>query len=367
MSATIGCGKSDFPPLEHIGSGSLHGLKRDMSIAQFTAIPASALVRTALSTGFALAITLTFLPPASAQIFIQSGTVQEAAEEPETDDEELSNPQQPAAGFGGIDEWKFEDRIWNGAVRSAAAGRALLQSQLDSQIAEIVRMCQLTEAQSQKLKLAGGSDIKRFFDRYTKLRKQFLKVRKDQNLVNSFWAELQPLQMEIQSGLFNDESMLLRVVPKALDDAQRAIYEHEARARRTFRMLAKLELLLVAADESLGLMIDQRERLTELCEKYVRTPRRFGKYDSDVILYELSRIPENEVREILDADQMKGWQQATAKGRGMEQFLRQNKLLPQDEPVRAIPIPVATSRQAKGEEPIEPTEDKPAVEKKNEG
>jgi hypothetical protein len=172
--------------------------------------------------------------------------------------------------------------------------------------------------------------------------------------------------MEIQSEFFNDESMLLRIVPKALDDAQRAIYEHEAADRRTFRMLAKLELLLVAADDSLGLMIDQRERLTELCKKHVRPPRRFGRYDYDsvVILYELSRIPENEVREILDADQMKGWQQATAMGRGMEQFLRQNKFLPQDEPARVIPMPEATSRQSKGEEPMV---DKPAVEKKHEG
>jgi hypothetical protein len=334
-----------------------------MSKSQFAAIPAPALVGTALSTGVALAITLTFLPPASAQIFIQRAIVQEAAEEAETDEEELPNAQQPAVVIGGIDERKFEDRIWNGNANSAAAGKARLQSQLDSQIAEIVRICQLTEAQSQKLKLAGGSDIKRFFDRYTKLRRQFLKVRDDPNLINSFWVELQPLQMEIQSGLFDDESMLLRVVPKALDDALRDIYEQEALARRKFRMLAKLELLLVAADDSLGLMIDQRERLTELCIRYVRTPRRFGQYDSDVILYEVSRIPENEVREILDANQMKGWKQATAKGREMEQFLRQNKFLAEDEPAR-VSMPEAPSRQVEGEEPMD---DKQALETKNEG
>ncbi|HBH52500.1 MAG TPA: hypothetical protein DDY91_11470 [Planctomycetaceae bacterium] len=317
-----------------------------------------------LSTACVLAITFTFLSPASAQNFIQRAMVQDAAQEEETDDEDIPNAPNSGVVFGGIDESKFEARIWNGTVNSAAAGEARLQSQLDLQIAEIDRLCQLTEAQSQKLRLAGTSDIKRFFERYTKLRRQFLKVRNDQNLVNNFWGELQPLQMEIQSGLFNDESMLLRVVPKALDDAQRAIYEQETLDRRTFRMLARLELLLVAADESLGLMIDQRERLTELCKKHVRIPRRFGPYDSNVILYELSRIPEGEVREILDADQMQGWQQAVAQGRGMEQFLRQNKFLPEEEPARVIPKPEETSRQPKGEESIK---DKPAVDGENQG
>jgi len=363
MNETIVLGNSGFPP-EHNGRASLPGRKRDMSKSQFAAVPAPALLRTVLSTGFALVITLTFLPPASAQVFIQLAMVQEAAEEPEMDDEEIPNAQQPGVVFGGINESKFEDRIWNGTARSAAAGKARLQSQLDLQIAEIARLCQLTETQLQKLKLAGGGDIKRFFDRYTKLREQFLEVRFDQDLINNFWAELEPLQMEIQSGLFHDESMLQRVVPKTLDDAQRAIYEKETLARRTFRMLAKLELVLVAADDSLGLMIDQRERLTELCKKHVRPLRRFSQYDSFVILYELSRIPDDEVREILDADQMKAWQQATALGREKEQFLRQNKFLPEDEPAQGIPMPKATSRQPKGKEPME---DKLAVEKKNEG
>ncbi len=337
-----------------------------MSRSPFAAIPAPAFLRTALSTGLALAVTLTLLPPASAQNFIERAMVQEEAEEPETDDEELPNAQQRGVVFSPIDESKFEAKIWNGTVNSAAAGKSRLQSKLDLQIAEITRACNLTDAQKLKLTLAGATDIKRFFDRYMKLRKQFLTSRNDQNLMNTFWAELQPLQMQIQSGFFNDESLLLRVVPKALDDAQRAIYEQEALDRRTFQMLAELELILVAADDSLGLMIDQRERLTELCKKHVRPPRRFGRYDYDsvVILYELSRIPENEVRDILDADQMKGWQQATAQARGMEQFLRQNKFLPEDEPAREIPMPEATSRQPKGEEPME---DKSAVERKNEG
>jgi len=345
------------------GTASSPGLKRDMSKLQYAPIPVRSLGRTALSTGFALAICVTFLPRASAQTSIPRAIVQEAVEQPQSDDEELPKAQQPAVAFGGIDEWKFEDRIWNGTVRSAEAGKAALQSQLDSQIAEINRVCQLTEAQSQKLKLAGGSDIRRFFDRYTKLRKQFLKIRRDQNLVNSFWAELQPLQMEIQSGLFNDESMLLRVLPKALDDAQLDLYKQEALARRTYRILATLELMIVAADESLGLMIDQREQLTDLCKKHVRTPRRFGKHDSDFILYELSRIPEQQVREILDADQMKAWQQATAKGRGMEQFLRLNKFLPEDGTAPVISLPEPNFPELKGKEPIG---DKPAVEKQNE-
>ncbi|MCY2968226.1 MAG: hypothetical protein NT069_32120, partial [Planctomycetota bacterium] len=285
-----------------------------------------------LTTAVLAPISWLCMSPAFPQEIMLPAVAQREAVELEEEDDDPQNQVQRGVVFGGIDESNFEAWIWNGAAQNPAGGKARLQSQLDLQIADIARACNLTEAQTTKLKLAGATDIKRFFERYYKLRKLFLKVRNDQNAMNNFWAELQPLQMEIQSGVFNEESLFQRVVPKSLEPKQRETYERESLARRTFRLNAKLELLMVAADESMGLRIEQREKLTELCRKHVRVPKRFGQYDSYVIIYEMSRVPEEEVKKILDEEQMKGWQQAIAQGKGMEQFLRQNKMLPDFDP-----------------------------------
>jgi len=273
-----------------------------------------------------------------AQAIITNVAVAGQAADDGWEDEPESDPAQQPGMNGLIDESNFEAWIWNGTVNSADAGRARLMSQLDLLIAEIVRACGLSPAQERKLRLAGTIDVKRFFERYEALRKRFLKVRGDQRGLNNFLMELQPLQLEIQSGLFNEESLLLRTVHKTLIGEQLQQYDAETKARARYRLEAKLDLLIVAADESLGLRIEQRDKLLKLCREKVRPPRRFGQYDSYVIMYELSKIPEAEVRAILDETQLNGWKQSMNQFRGMEQFLRQNKLL-DDSAVPEVPVP----------------------------
>src|SRR5207245_228361 len=55
---------------------------------------------------------------------------------------------------------------------SAAAARSRLNAQLLDQVQDIDRTCKLTDAQNQKLQLAGRGDIKRFFDRYEAFKQQ---------------------------------------------------------------------------------------------------------------------------------------------------------------------------------------------------
>lgn len=285
---------------------------------------------------------------AMAQKIITRSFESETAAEDEPEEDPLLAQQRN--GFAGIDESNFEAWIWNGNVGNPEAGRAKLKTMLELQITDIGRICSLTPAQEEKLRYAGMIDIQRFFERYMALREKFKRVRNDQNQMNNFWNELQPLQLEIQSGIYNDGSMLLRVVPRTLNQKQNAEYAEVSLERRRARIFAKLELLIVALDEAAGLTRDQRQKLVQLCESKIRMPQRFGQYDSYVVMYELSRIPEELVAEILNPKQMKTWKQSMQQYKGMEQFLRQNKLLPDDgEAPVAVPtnilLPAAEATQ----------------------
>jgi len=258
----------------------------------------------------------------------QGVEVNEGEEEP--DEEE--NPRPQDQNFF-IEESNFENWIWQGSASTVEGGRDRLQTMLDIELADIVQTCQLDEAQQRKLQLAGRLDIQRFLDRYQKLRLKFLKIRTDQNAMNAFWGELAPVQQEIQSGLFANGSLFRGVIAKSLSSEQRQSYEAASLARRKYRMEAKLELLLVAADEGLAMRAEQRERLRELCLANLKPARRHSPYDTHVVMYQLSLIPEAKLAEFLNERQLKFWKQSIAQfaaNGGMIDFLKNNGVWPDD-------------------------------------
>jgi len=258
-------------------------------------------------------------------------------EEPE--DEE--NPRPQDQNFF-IEESNFENWIWQGAATTIDGGRDRLQTMLDIELADIVQTCQLDDVQRRKLQLAGRLDIQRFLDRYQKLRRKFLKIRTDQNAMNAFWGEMSPLQQEIQSGLFGNNSLFRGVIAKSLTEEQRQKYDAASLARRKYRMQAKLELLLVAADEGMAMRADQRERLQELCLSILKPPRRHSPYDTHVVMFQLSRIPEAKLAEFLNERQLRFWKNAMGQfgvNAGMVDFLKSNGVWPDDLEIPVSPEP----------------------------
>lgn len=261
-------------------------------------------------------------------IQVRPGVEVEASDE-EPDDEE--NPQPQQQNFF-IEEANFENWIWQGAAPTVEDGRKRLQTQLEIELSDLDRTCQLDVTQRKKLLLAGRLDIQRFLDAYGVLRRKFLKIRTDQNAMNAFWGEMSPLQQQIQSGLFGDGSLFRGVIAKALNGEQVQKVEAASLARRTYRMRAKLELLLVAADEGMALSSEQRDRLMELCLANLKPARRNSPYDSHVVMYQLALIPEAKLAEILKPRQLNFWKQSMAQfgvNGGMVNFLKQNGVWPE--------------------------------------
>jgi hypothetical protein len=270
----------------------------------------------------------------------------------EPDDEENPRPQEQ--NFF-IEEANFENWIWQGAASTMEAGRERLQTLLDIELSDVMRNCQLDEAQRKKLLLAGRLDIQRFLDRYQRLRRKFLKIRTDQNAMNAFWGEMSPLQQEIQGGLFGNNSLFRGVIAKTLSAEQNQQFEAASLERRMYRMRAKLELLLVAADEGLALRAEQRDRLQELCLANLKPPRRSSPYDTHVVMYQLSRIPDEKLQAILNDRQLKFWKGSMAQfgiNGGMVNFLKANGVWPEGLDDPAEPQPGV-------DQP--PAEDRPAV------
>ena len=272
----------------------------------------------------------------------------------EPDDEENPRPQEQ--NFF-IEEANFENWIWQGAASTMEAGRERLQTLLDIELSDVMRNCQLDEAQRKKLLLAGRLDIQRFLDRYQRLRRKFLKIRTDQNAMNAFWGEMSPLQQEIQGGLFGNNSLFRGVIAKTLSAEQNQQFEAASLERRMYRMRAKLELLLVAADEGLALRAEQRDRLQELCLANLKPPRRSSPYDTHVVMYQLSRIPDEQLSSIFNERQLKFWKGSMAQfgvngNGGMVEFLKANGVWPEGLDDPAEPQPGV-------DQP--PAEDRPAV------
>ena len=88
-----------------------------------------------------------------------------------------------------LDQWVFQ------RDRDAAGARKRLDAQLALQVEAIDRACALTDAQKQKLRLAGRGDIRRFFDRYEAVKQRFQLMRPDAQKLDELQPDIRPLQL----------------------------------------------------------------------------------------------------------------------------------------------------------------------------
>src|SRR5207245_8056724 len=126
-------------------------------------------------------------------------------------------------------------------------------SLLALQVKDIDRACKLTDAQKKKLQLTGRGDIKRFFDRYEKVKQKFQLVKHDEQKMQEIWQDISPLQMTLQAGLFHDDSLLHKSLHNTLSSEQFARYDAIAGERRAFRHHANIELAVTTLEQSMPL------------------------------------------------------------------------------------------------------------------
>ncbi len=227
-----------------------------------------------------------------------------------------------------VDEANFDQWIFQGSG-SAVAGRARINSHLKLKLDELNRVCNLSEAQQKKLTLAARGDMKRFFDQVEEVRRKFLAVKNDQNGFNQIWQEISPLQQKQAAGLFGETSLFAKSLRKTLTEEQQAQYRTVMEERRKFRYRATIEACLALMENTVALRHDQHEALLKLMVEETRPPYVFGQYDSQVVMYEMSRLPVPKLKALLDDRQWKLLQPQFDQGRNMEGFLIQNGIVDQ--------------------------------------
>jgi hypothetical protein len=253
---------------------------------------------------------------------------------------------------------QFDQWVFGGPMNSGAARRNKLESLLTLQVDDVGRVCKLSELQRRKLILAGKGDIKRFLDKVDEKRKKFEKVKSDQNKVGEIYQELQPLQVTLNSGLFNEGSIFAKTLKTSLASEQAARYEGIVREKGQFRYRAKVELAVAQLEQSVGFSDAQRRELVEIILRETRPPARYGQYDYWVVMYQAGRISESRIRPMFDDQQWAFLKRQLDQMRGMGHWLRNAGMLPAqgDEPdfaagfIEALNARPARNRPARARE-----------------
>ena len=240
------------------------------------------------------------------------------------DEQEVEEPEQDQFNIGvdNFDRWVF------GQWGTAMAARGQLQLQLQLQIDAIDQVCDLTAAQQEKLQLAGQGDIWRFFARVAEVREFFIEARNDRQKINQIMQLIKPVQQQLQAGLFHSHSLLRKCIPRTLDSRQMDHYQQQKIERRRFHYDASIALTLEMLQEGIPLREPQRQRLAALIRERTPLPEQFGQYDCYLILWRLSRLPQEELKPIFDTIQWQAMLQAFHRARAMKPQLMKMGLLP---------------------------------------
>lgn len=288
-------------------------------------------VRPGLTAFLLFAVSISTLPT---QVMALEGILIDEVVEQEVGVEEAAQEQAINLGFivpdDNFDQWVFN---LNGTIdKGGVKTRQKLRDLADSRIEELDRLCSLTEPQKQKLRLAAHGDIVRLFDQVELVRAKFSKVRNDQNKFNQIFQDVQPLQTAINSEQFGTDSFFYKTVAKTLTPEQVRRFEDSQLDRRRFQYRAAIAIVVAQLENSVPLLEKQRHDLIELTLRETPIPRRFGQYNHQMVLAQMSEIPKAELEKILDPVQARIIHEQLGQIRGMKRWLIQQGILDADSP-----------------------------------
>lgn len=233
-------------------------------------------------------------------------------------------------GQVGFTDEQFEQWVFQ-QYGNAATARTRLKESLELYTEDVDQSCGLSEAQKQKMRLAGRGDIERFFRTFEKVKTKFQLIRNDQQKVNEIWQDISPLQAQLMSGLFDSDSLLQKCLVNTISREQFLKHHKVDEERRRFHHESKIGLVVTMLDQYAPITAEQRQQLIALLLRETRPPRKLGQYDYYVMMHQVSKIDEEKFKTILDDIQWQVFNQQFGQMRGMDQWLKQNGLLSDDE------------------------------------
>jgi hypothetical protein len=236
----------------------------------------------------------------------------------------------PVFGQLGFTDQQFEQWVFQ-QYGNAATARTKLKEALELYAEDIDQACGLSDDQKQKLRLAGRGDINRFFRTFEEVKLKFQLIRNDQQKVNQIFQDVTPLQAQMTTGLFTRDSLLQKCLVNTINREQFLKYVKVDQERRSFHHEAKIGIVITLLNQSVPITSEQRRRLVDLLRRETRPPRKSSQYDYYAMMHQISKIDEAKLTLILDDIQWQVFTKQLARMRGMEQWLKQNGILFDDE------------------------------------
>ncbi len=115
--------------------------------------------------------------------------------------------------------------VFGANASGATEAGKYLETILGQRIAVVDQVCKLTDAQKEKLQLAGRGDIKRFIDRVEEIGSQFQVAKRDDDKAKVLRGEAELLKRTLTSWLSNDDSLFLKTLQKVLTAEQFTSYD----------------------------------------------------------------------------------------------------------------------------------------------
>jgi hypothetical protein len=216
------------------------------------------------------------------------------------------------------------------------AGRQL-EKRLQTRIDQIDRVCKLSAEQRNKLSVAGRGDIRRVFAELEELstkmssrddvRAPLHRVVREQMIAKVVRFR----ESVMDADRFGDGSLFSKVLRNTLSPEQVAVREKAVKDAATAQHRSTIRWAIGSMEPWLQLSQEQRDRLESLLSAKTRPPRKFGAYDYYGLMFQASKLPEQELKSIFNDAQWQKVQQQIAESRRLEQTLRVGGFVPDDD------------------------------------
>ncbi|WP_422929351.1 hypothetical protein [Singulisphaera sp. PoT] len=207
--------------------------------------------------------------------------------------------------------------------------REWLDAELERRINELEQKYGLSPDQMGNLRLAGTGDIKLFFDKIESMRTEFRSVSSSPAKVIRLIRDFYGTRRSMITELFGEDSIFYKTLKNSLNNDQFATHYDEVRKVRRRRYWGLINQYLKKARRTMALTNSQTAEFMhalleeteppaiipsrELEIRFLREaalasshqPISVRTYDEEVVLLQISKLPEARLREILDDEQLR--------------------------------------------------------------
>ncbi len=220
-------------------------------------------------------------------------------------------------------EQSFVQNIF-GNQRTHAAAKKRTDEALQVQIDFVDMAVHLTDAQREKLELAGSGDIHRFFNDYERVKRgmTFGGIPRDE--WQQVWQKTRPLQTRYNAGLHGPKSLFAKTVNSILDENQQHEFEAMKRQREKAIYIDNIRMTLSMIERKVPMTRKQRDAIIELIVDETKPPRYYGQSSMHfyAVLLQMSKVPTEKLRPYFNDDEWKVIAAMIQQGKAMEPHLQ---------------------------------------------